>query len=229
MKENKNPLKEVIKLYYGEPTLSDSEIEKVDEILKSVERKGLKGDCLKIIQEREEKIWKFGRFCINKAACIVIILCLALVSVGFIAFTGYIKNIQIKDKENYSSVEINYKDDPNAAKPEKIGFYQEPIWIPEGYCVDSVYKKELEYTIIYQSNDGCQIVYHQFLPVVNYYFSGENGKSEPVSFGKYSGEFIETDDGNYLVVTDGIYFYSLIADDIDRDSLVKMLIRTNVN
>lgn len=223
MKDNGSSLKETVKLYYGDIDLSDEEGQLADELLESMERNGIKNECLRIIREEEKKKWHWGSFYFSKAACIVFLLCLIVVSTGFIVIQSHIRNIRIKDKENYSLIEIEYNDDMNVPAPAVIEDYKEPVWIPEGYYIDSVYKKELDYEIIYQSEDGYQIVYHQFLPTVNYHFSGENGKSEKVSFGRYSGEFIETGYDNFLVVTDGKYIYILISDIIDRDSLIKML------
>ena len=41
-------------------------------------------------------------------------------------------------------------------------------------------------------------------------------------FGKYTGEFIETEDGNYLIVTDGTYLYSLIGN-VDYEVMKKII------
>jgi hypothetical protein len=44
-----------------------------------------------------------------------------------------------------------------------------------------------------------------------------------VKFGIFVGEFIETDKSNYLIVTDGVYLYDIIADNMNKDSLIRML------
>ena len=40
--------------------------------------------------------------------------------------------------------------------------------------------------------------------------------------GEYTGEFIETEESNYLIVTDGIYLYSLIGN-VDYETMEKII------
>ncbi len=223
MKGAKYSLKDIISLYYGDTDIVDINKINADEILKSFSENGFENECSKIAGIREKRTWRIGGVYLDRAVCIAIMLSLLLVVTGFIVISRYIDRIRILDTNNYSYVEIDYNKNSSIVSLDRIESYKEPDWIPDGYYIDSIYKKELEYTIIYQSNEGFQIVYSQYVPGIKHHYSAETGNHQIVTFGEYSGEFVETDTGNYLIVTDGIYLYSLTADYVDRDSLIKML------
>ena len=63
----------------------------------------------------------------------------------------------------------------------------------------------------------------QKLPKGANHYSTENGCHEKVSFGNYTGEYVETDSAFYLVVTDGTYLYSLVSDSENKETLINML------
>ncbi len=102
--------------------------------------------------------------------------------------------------------------------------YYKPVWVPDGYHLDSEEKYADKYRLVYISDIGeYQIIYNQTLPYVTSYYSTEDGLSEKVALGQYSGEYIETDSSNYLILTDGTYIYSLITDVVNKQELIKMI------
>lgn len=230
MKENEGiTLKEAIKLYYGEVTLSEEEEREVDEMLREIEESGFLEKCKEVARqkqkEREKKFVHIGRWCISKAACLII----AVLIVGLLGGTAYaavrsrIKSIQVADKENHSEVKVEYNDGNSALSA--IEDYYAPTWIPDGYYLSSEVKFEMEYDIVYTNNQGDRIIYDQYLPKLISHFSTENVEKEEIQFGEYSGWYAETDPEKYLIVTDGTYLYSLIDNtgNIDKQDLIKML------
>lgn len=216
-------LKDAVRLYYGETKLSEEESKQVDEILLSMEKSGLKEKCQKIALEKEKKIWHIGKLCLNRVACIIFVACIFLISTGFAAYMGYIRKIDVVDKGNHSEVDYTYNEGGDSVKLSSIEDYYKPTWVPAGYRICSEYKNRHDYNANYISEDDRNnIVYNQTLPFINVHFSSEGGIKDDISFGKYNGEFIEKEDYNYLIVTDGVYLYSLIGA-LDRASLVKMM------
>ena len=215
-------LKDAVRLYYGETKLSEEESKQVDEILISMDKNGLKEKCQKIALEREKKVWHIGRLCLNRVACIIFVACIFLTSTGFAVYMGYIRKIDVVDKGNHSEVDYTYYEGADAVKLSSIEDYYKPTWMPEGYEVVSEFKNELYYSIVFKKDKLGKITYDQSLPDVGVHFSTENGVSEKISFGRFSGEFIKTEKSNYIIVTDGIYLYDIIGD-MDRESLINMM------
>ncbi|MBR5179171.1 MAG: DUF4367 domain-containing protein [Lachnospiraceae bacterium] len=235
MDEEKYSLKEAIDLYFGEPRLTEEEEKQIDERLKKIEESGFLDKCKEVARQSEKKRIRIGRLCISKVACIVFIVCLSTALTGGIVYAAvlnHIRGIQVKDKGNHGELEIDYNDvSVTVEKQEKnpaleILDYYEPVWIPEGYYKETEHMHVMSYNTIYQSKefDG-EIYYSQDTSTVKTYYSTENGRSEQVSFREYSGEYIETDDSNYLIVTDGTYVYSLIAQpgNVGRQEMIKMI------
>lgn len=216
-------LKDAVRLYYGETKLSEEESKQVDEILISMDKSGLKEKCQKIALEKEKKIWHIGKLCLNRAACIIFVACIFLTSTGFAAYMGYIRKIDVVDKGNHSEVDYTYYEGTDVVKLSSIEDYYKPTWVPEGYEIVSDFKQKLFYNVSYVS-ESCKskIDYDQSLPLVNTHFSTEGGIKEIISFGKFNGEYIEKETGNYLIVTDGVYLYALIGN-LDKASLIKMM------
>lgn len=223
MKEEKVwTVKEAIKLYFGETKLSDEESRKVDEALQSMNENGFKEKCHELVSKKEKSIWHIGRFGISKVACMVAVVVLVTSLCGFTVVMGYLKRLHVVEHGDHSEVQINYDDQDSVNCHRHIETYYEPVWIPDGYNKDYEYKGESSYSIIYVSNDK-HLDYQQYLPNVKYNYGAEIGKHFVVAFGRYSGEFIETEKDNYLIVTDGIYVYSVIAANMDKNIMIKML------
>ena len=180
----------------------------------------------KINERKRENAIRIGRIYIGKTACFIFVICLSVILTGGIVYAAvqnYIKSIKVNDMGDYSEVEIECNDVPATSKTGEF-YYYEPVWVPDGYCKTSENKYDMTYVISYKEADFERYInYHQYLPGVKFYYSAENGKIEKVSFGKYSGEYIETYDANYLIVTDGTYIYSLSAESVYKDDLIKML------
>ncbi len=227
MKHNKKyTLQDAIKMYYGENSLSEEDTEKIDEALKKMNNSDLKGKCQKIVSRKEKKIWQIGRLHISKAACFVTLICLLVAVSGFTLVRAYIKMLRVKDIGNcavveYISGKITYGD-----YPEVIEEYFDPVWIPEGYELSETVKRDIYYRTEYSNKKGGYINYKQGILYLNPHFSAEKGIHEDVEFGKYSGEFIVAERSNFLIVTDGVYLYSLMAygSEIDKDTMIKMII-----
>lgn len=234
MTENKEfTVKKVIKQYYGDEELYSEYAEEVDKILSDLDHESIKEKCLSSAQEKENKVLHIGKFVMSKAACMVVGVCIITILCGFgyAVVSGYIKGIKIKDMDDHSEVEFEYHDNLDADKviriPSEIEEYYEPVWVPDGYIKIYEKKDDISNVIIYESVDqGLQIVYHQDLIKVKRYYNSIDGKHEEVLFGRYSGEYIETTKSNYLIVTDGIYLYSIIADCLNKDDLIKMISET---
>ena len=235
MDEEKYSLKEAIDLYFGEPRLTEEEEKQIDERLKKIEESGFLDKCKEVARQSEKKRIRIGRLCISKVACIVFIVCLSTALTGGIVYAAvlnHIQGIQVKDMGNYGELEIDYNDvsvtveNQEKNPPLEILDYYEPTWIPDGYYKDNEHKHIMSYSINYLSKDSDRDIYYsQYTSTAKYYYSTENERPERVSFGEYSGEYIETDDDNYLIVTDGTYIYSLIAQsgDIGKQELIKMI------
>jgi hypothetical protein len=78
--------------------------------------------------------------------------------------------------------------------------------------------------VIYESDTtGKRIYFIQYLPQNKIHYSTEGSEGKKVSFGKYFGEYIETIKGTYLIVSDGTYMFSLMADSINEKEMIKIL------
>ena len=228
MTDNSRPdLKEVLKVYYGEPDLTPEESKEVEQMISEVKASGFLEKCHEICKKKEKKYWYIGKMAVNKAACLIGAVCCILLLCGFTVYSVYIKNLHMENKGDHE--EIGYTLDKNAdvKSPKRIEVYYDPAWIPEGYHLESVNKQEKEYTIIFSSDseeDDFNIYYIQSLPGLKHHLSTENGNHEAVSFGRYYGKYVDTDDSNFLIVTDGIYVYILISDEnINKEDLIRML------
>ena len=123
---------------------------------------------------------------------------------------------------DHSEVAVEYNPE-NEEELSAIETYYKPVLVPDGYHLDSEEKYADKYRLLYISDTGGdRIVYYQTLPSVKAHYNSEGGLSENFAFGRYSGEYIETDSSNYLIVTDGTYIYSLIADTASKKELIKM-------
>lgn len=220
-------LKEVLKVYYGEPDLTPEESKEVEQMISEVKASGFLEKCHEICKKKEKKYWYIGKMAVNKAACLIGAVCCIFLLCGFTVYSVYIKNLHMENKGDHE--EIGYTLDKNAdvKSPKRIEVYYDPAWIPEGYHLESVNKQEKEYTIIFSSDseeDDFNIYYIQILPGLKHHLSTENGKHEEVTFGRYYGEYVDTDDSSFLIVTDGIYVYILISDEgINKEDLIRML------
>ena len=226
MDEEEYSFKEAIDLYFGKPKLTAEEEKLVDEMLKEMKENGFLEKCKEMIKQREKKVIRIGRLCISKVACVIFVICFSTVLIGGIAYAAVQKNIQsiqIKDMGDHSEVDLEYND-TTGLNLSKIEDYYKPAWIPDGYYIESEFKFEEGYSIVYSSEESENtIIYQQYLPKARPNYSTENSKPEKVSFGIYTGEFVETNHANYLIVTDGTYIYSLIAYNICKDDLAKMI------
>ena len=224
-------LKEAVKLYYGDVSLSEEEEKEVDEMLREIEESGFLEKCKEVARqkqkERDKKFVHIGHWCISKVACLII----AVIIVGVLGGTAYaavrshIRSIQVEDKENHSEIDVDYNDFGSSLSV--IEDYYTPNWIPEGYYIESEEKFELEYDIVYINDQGDRIFYDQYLPILKAHYSTENFEKEEIQFDEYSGWYAETSTDKYLIVTDGTYLYSLIdiAGNVHKQDLIKMLKR----
>jgi hypothetical protein len=218
-------LKEIVKQYYGAGTSADQKT--IDECIKNVEARGFLEECRKAVAEQEKKRIHIGRLSINKVACLVCSMCSVILLCGFVAISYYIKGIKLDNKGNHEVIKYDLDPNSNIGKLNKIETYYDPAWVPEGYHIEWAIKHDKDYDILYVSDDADSdhtISYEQILPGINPQLSTENGKHEEVSFGRYYGEYVDTDNGNFLIVSDGVYVYILIsAEDINKEDLIRML------
>ena len=216
-------------LFYDVPTLSEEEQKEIDKMIKEVEDKGFKDKFFALAEETERKrknILKIGSLHISKAACMIVIICLSTVLLGvtvYAAILNHIKSIEVKDLDTHSEIEVIYNNDVDTVIMSHISDYKCPAWVPEDYYVDSEFKTDGSYSMVYKSKkDNDRLNYCQYLPSVNAHYSTEEGTKEKIMLGEYTGEFIETEDGNYLIVTDGTYLYSLIGN-VDYEAMKKII------
>lgn len=224
--ENGESLEDLVKLYYGETNLTEEEAWKVDEMLQNVEESGFLEKCREVAKEKEKKTVRIGRFRFSKVACIIIVICI-ITSLGgnaYAAVLNHIKSIEVVDKEDHYEVNVDYNDDGSKGKAMTvIDDYYKPLWVPDGFHIVSESKRDRMYNIVYLSDiNNDRIDYAQLLSDVKTYYGAENGTHENISFEDYNGEFVETEEENYLIVTDGNYIYSLIGN-FDKDTFIKML------
>ena len=229
-KSKRVTVKDAIKQYYGDEYIYSEYADEAEKILKQLDHEKIKNKCIREAVNHEKKIWHIGRKAVNKVACILAasFIITVLCGFGYAVVSGYIDSIKVKDKEDHSEIEIRYIDnidwDEETQILTRIEKYYEPTWIPEEYYVLSEAKDSSVNSIIYESSQkGYRIVYHQTVSKVNQYFNSIDGKHEKIEFGNFSGEFIETEKSNYLIVTDGVYLYDLVADNMEKDTLIKML------
>lgn len=229
--EKEITLEEALKLYYDEPEIPEEEKETIDRLIREVEATGFKEKCIQLAREKElerKRKIRIGRLYIPKIACVIICVCMisAMGVYGYASFSKHIKGIEVNDLEDHSEVELeyNHESDPNSVyTPNIIEDYFKPCWVPEGYCTESEFKTDSLYSIIYKNESNeLRIHFTQYLPKVKAHYSTEGGKHEKVSFGDFEGEYIETEDENFLIVTDGTYLYG-ISGYIDKDILMQML------
>ncbi|MCR5206142.1 MAG: DUF4367 domain-containing protein [Lachnospiraceae bacterium] len=219
---------QVIRQFYDEPDLSEEEELLVEEMLQNAEKKRIKENCLQIIGEKEtekkNKTIRIGRLHLSRVACfiIVIIIISAIGGYAYAAVIRHIKSIEVKNYKTHGEVEVEYNDNGETVTLDEIEDYYQPVWVPDGYHLDSEFKTDLSYRIVYRLNVRNRIIYKQTLSEVNVHYSTEDGIHESVSFGYFTGEFITTKDVNYLIVTDGTYLYSLDGC-INKDTMIKML------
>ena len=223
--ENGESLEDLVKLYYGETNLTDEEAKEVDDMLREVEESGFLEKCREVAKEKERKTIRIGRFRLSKVVCIILVVCI-IISLGgyaYAAVLSHINNIEVVDKGDHAEVNVDYNDGSKGEVLTVIDDYYRPLWVPEGFHIASESKRDRMYNIIYLSDDSNdRIHYSQSLSDVNFYYGAEDGKHEIISFENYSGEFIEDEDDNYLIVTDGTYVYSLIGN-ADKDTFIKMM------
>jgi len=223
--ENGESLEDLVKLYYGETNLTEEEAKEVDDMLREVEESGFLEKCREVAKEKERKTIRIGRFRLSKVVCIILVVCIitSLGGYAYAAVLSHIKNIEVVDKGDHAEVNADYNDGSKGEVLTVIDDYYRPLWVPEGFHIASESKRDRMYNIIYLSDDSNdRIHYSQSLSDVNFYYGAEDGKHEIISFENYSGEFIEDEDDNYLIVTDGTYVYSLIGN-ADKDTFIKMM------
>lgn len=224
--ENGESLEDLVKLYYGETNLTEEEARKVDEMLQNVEESGFLEKCREVAKEKEKKTVRIGRFRFSKVACIIIVICIitSLGGYAYAAVLNHIKSIEVVDKGDHYEVNVDYNDDGSKGKAMTvIDDYYKPLWVPDGFHIVSESKRDRMYNIVYLSDiNNDRIDYAQLLSDVKTYYGAENGIHENISFEDYNGEFVETEEENYLIVTDGNYIYSLIGN-FDKDTFIKML------
>ncbi len=230
--EEGESLKDLVKLYYGETSLSAEEEAEVDELRNRVEKSGFLDKCREVARQSEKKRIHIGRLCISKVACMMFIICLFVALTGGIVYAAvlnHIRSIKVKDMGDHGELNIEYNDVSTTGEAQKdnpaleVFNYYEPAWIPDGYSIESEYKQDMGYSVYLTDTDEHTILYRQSLPELNVHYSTENGKSEKVFFGKYKGEYIITEKCNYLIVTDGTYIYSIISSCIEKKEMIKMI------
>jgi len=224
---SRQDLKEIVKVYYGKPTLTPEEAEEVEQLLSKIEASGFKERCCEIAKKQEKKYWHIGKLTLSRVACIIGIICCFTLLSGFTVYSVYIKNLRMENKGDHEEIRYTFDKNADVKSPKTIETYYDPVWVPEGYHIEWAIKHEKRYSVQYVSDDedsDYSISYEQLLPGLNPHLSTENGSHEEVTFGKYYGEYVDTDNGNFLIVTDGVYVYILISDeDINKDDLIRMI------
>ena len=228
MTDNSRPdIKEVLKVYYGEPDLTPEESKEVEQMISEVKASGFLEKCHEICKKKEKKYWYIGKMAVNKAACLIGAVCCIFLLCGFTVYAVYIKSLHMENKGDHEEIGYILDKNANVKSPKRIEVYYDPVWVPEGYHLKWAIKHDKDYDVLYYSDDedsDYKICYEQILPGINPHLSTENGKHVEVSFGRYSGEYVDTKDSNYLIVTDGIYVYIIISNkDIDKEDLIRML------
>ena len=227
---SRQDLKEIVKAYYGKPTLTPEEAEEVEQLLSKIEASGFKERCCEIAKKQEKKYWHIGKLTLSRVACIIVGICFITLLCGFTVVSAYIKSLRMENKGNHEEIGYTFNHDVDIKSPETIETYYDPVWVPEGYHLEWAHRNEWSYNIKYVSDDESsdyKISYQQCLPKLNVHLSTENGEHEKVEFGQYSGEYIDTDTSNFLIVTDGIYVYVLISEDLVKEDFIKMLHQKN--
>lgn len=216
-------------LFYDVPTLSEEEQKEIDKMIKEVEDKGFKDKFFALAEETERKrknILNIGSLHISKVAIMIVTVCLSTVLLGvtvYAAILNHIKSIEVKDLDTHSEIEVIYNNDVDTVIMSHISDYKRPAWVPEEYYVDSEFKTDGSYSMVYKSKKGNdRLNYSQYLSSVNAHYSTEDGTKEKIIFGEYTGELIETEESNYLIVTDGTYLYSLIGN-VDSETMKKII------
>ena len=210
---------------FDESNLSEEKKVLIDKLIREVESTGFKEKCLQIVAEKEKKTIHIGRVHLNRVACLIItvIIISSLGGVAYAAVLNHIKSIEVKDLDTHSEIEVIYNNDVDTVIMSHISDYKRPAWVPEDYYVDLEFKTDGSYSMIYKSKrDNDRLYYCQYLSSINAHYSTEKGTKEKIMFGEYTGEFIETEDGNYLIVTDGTYLYSLIGN-VDYEVMKKII------
>ena len=224
-------LKEAVKLYYGEVSLSEEEEKEVDEMLREIEESGFLEKCKEVARqkqkERDKKFVHIGHWCISKVACLII----AVIIVGVLGGTAYaavrshIREIEVEEMGDHSEVKVGYNYE-NEDGSSVIETFYKPVWIPDGYQIQSEIENNIKYTITYVNDEsGDILIYDQYTPSLRMHYGAENSIHENVSFGKYWGEYIVDESDRYLVVTDGTYLYDVISENITKETMIKMLVR----
>lgn len=234
-KDRQFTLREVINQYYNDEDIYEQYSDEADAILNSVDKTSIKEKCKEVARQSEKKRIRIGRLCISKVACMFFVICLSIVLTGGIVYAAvlnHIRSIKVQDMGDHGEIDIDFNNVPATGEAQEknptleILDYYEPAWIPEGYYKENEHRYAMSYSIDYLSKDFNKYIYYsQDTSTVKSNYSTENGSSEQVSFGEYSGEYIETDDSNYLIVTDGTYIFSLISqsENVGRQELIKMI------
>ena len=229
MENKRYSFKEAIELYYGEPKLTEEEEKVVDEMMKEIEESGFLEKCKEIVREkereRERKIIHIGRLKISRVAGLIFLVCFISVFgvTAYAAVMSHIRRIEVNEMGDHSEVAVDYNPE-NEEELSAIETYYKPAWIPDGYYLESEREYKEKYTITYAEEESDDIIdYKQYLPLINSYYGVEEGIHENISFGKYTGEYIDSDSTHYLIVTDGTYLYSIISEKIDKETMIKML------
>ena len=224
MEKNMYSFKDTLNIYFGETDFSEDETKDIEEMIKEVESTGFKEKCKEIASKKEKTIWRIGRLYISRAACLVTLICIVAAVSGFTFVRAYIKMLQVKDLGNHAEVEYLSEDLINGDYPKVIEEYFEPVWIPEGYTIYRTVRRDVYYHVEYRNNKGESILYMQEVLWGNPYYGAEKIQQEDIEFGKYSGELVidGRDNHYFLMVTDGMYLYSIITSEIDKETIIKM-------
>ena len=216
--------KEIVNEYYGNIAFSGEEKE-IETVFDALDDNKILKECHDVINRNNKKIWRVGKLCIRKASCVAVLALSLFIACGFKLMIYCIEDIEVVDMNNHGEVKLELNGNADSVIPSTIEEYKKPQWIPDNYSIYTEKKDETVYSIVWESEDNSYLIfYHQYLPSDNVHYSTENGTREKVSFGKYKGEFILSEKCNYLIVTDGIYLYSLMAENIDKETMIKMMV-----
>lgn len=93
--EQGETFKEIVKQYYGAGSQVDQNT--IDECIKNVEAKGFLDECRKVVKEQEKKRIHIGKLCINKVACVVVVLSTILIGFGFAVRLKHMNDLRSED------------------------------------------------------------------------------------------------------------------------------------
>ena len=126
---SRQDLKEIVKAYYGKPTLTPEETKEIEQLLTKIEVSGFKERCCEIAKKQEKKYWHIGKLVLNKMACIIGIICCFTLLCGFTVYSVYTKNLRMENKGDHEEIRYTFDKNADVKSPKVIETYFDPVWV----------------------------------------------------------------------------------------------------